>query len=74
MPIMGNIGNVQYVLVAGRRCLAAGVANVSRRAGMAITLGIIVPRSCSCTQQLLPRPSRQVSQQVNSVIMAPGRR
>lgn len=61
MPVMSNIGNLQYVLIA----VAGGALALS---GTGITLGVIaafLQLSRSFTQ-----PISQISQQLNSVVMA----
>ena len=68
MPILNNIGNVLYVLLAlaGGFFLLKGVPNVSI-SGMAFSISIIVP-FLNMTKQFCGNIS-QVSNQVNSVAM-----
>ena len=70
MPIMGNLGNFQYVLLAivGGALAISGVPNLSFTGISAMTLGGIatfLQLSRSFTQ-----PISQVSQQINSIAMA----
>lgn len=62
MPIMGNIGNVQYVLIA----LIGGVMAISGFGG--ITLGAIA--SFLTLSKSFSQPIGQISMQMNSIIMA----
>lgn len=62
MPIMGNIGNLQYVLIA----VIGGTLAISGLGGM--TLGIIV--SFLSLSKSFTQPISQISQQLNSIIMA----
>ncbi len=68
MPILGNIGNVLYVLVAlaGGMLLLSGALNVSI-SGMALSISIVVP-FLNMTKQFCGNIS-QVSNQLNAVIM-----
>ena len=68
MPILNNIGNVLYVLVAltGGLLLLTGAPNVSL-SGMAMSISIAVP-FLNMTRQFVGNIS-QVSNQVNSVVM-----
>ena len=68
MPILGNIGNVLYVLVAlaGGMLLLSGAPNVSI-SGMALSISIVVP-FLNMTKQFCGNIS-QVSNQLNAVIM-----
>ncbi len=68
MPILGNIGNVLYVVVAlaGGILMLAGAPNVSL-SGMAIGISIVVP-FLNMTKQFCGNIS-QVSNQVNAVVM-----
>lgn len=69
MPILANIGNVLYVIVAlvGGTLLLTNVPNVSI-SGMAFSISIVVP-FLNMTKQFCGNIS-QVSNQVNSVVMA----
>lgn len=68
MPILGNIGNVLYVLVAfvGGLFLLLDVKNVSF-SNMALSISIVVP-FLNMTKQFCGNVS-QVSGQVNSIVM-----
>jgi len=68
MPILGNIGNVMYVIVAlaGGIFMALNVPNVSI-SGLAIGISIVVP-FLNMTKQFCGNIG-QVSNQVNSVVM-----
>lgn len=68
MPILNNIGNVLYVIVAlvGGILLLSNVPNVSI-SGMAISISIVVP-FLNMTRQFSGNVS-QVSNQLNAVIM-----
>ena len=68
MPILGNIGNVLYVVVAlvGGLFLINNVPNVSF-SGMAFSISIIVP-FLNMTKQFTGNIG-QVSQQINAIIM-----
>lgn len=69
MPILGNIGNTMYVLVAiaGGLLLLSGAPNVSI-SGMAMGISIVVP-FLNMTKQFCGNIN-QVSNQINSVVMA----
>lgn len=69
MPILSNIGNVMYVVVAlaGGILLLADVPNVSI-SGMAIGISIVVP-FLNMTKQFCGNIN-QVSNQVNAIVMA----
>lgn len=69
MPILANIGNVLYVIVAlvGGTLLLTNSPNVSV-SGMAFSISIVVP-FLNMTKQFCGNIS-QVSNQVNSVVMA----
>ncbi len=69
MPILGNIGNVMYVIVAlvGGILMISGVPNLSI-SGLAFNISIVVP-FLNMTKQFCGNIS-QVSNQVNSVVMA----
>lgn len=69
MPIMGNIGNILYVLIAfiGGLLILFGVPNLSL-SGKAISVAVVVP-FLNMTRQFTMSIS-QVSQQINSVVMA----
>ena len=68
MPILGNIGNVMYVVVAivGGIFIALNVPNVSL-SGMAFGISITVP-FLNLTKQFSGNVG-QISQQVNSIVM-----
>lgn len=68
MPIMTNIGNIMYVIVAlvGGMLMLAGVPNLSI-SGMALGISIVVP-FLNMTRQFCGNIS-QVSNQINSVVM-----
>ncbi|MBR5230072.1 MAG: ABC transporter ATP-binding protein [Firmicutes bacterium] len=70
MPLMGNLGNVLYVVIAiaGGFMGLAGVANLSVGGEPAVTLGTIA--SFLILSRNFINPITQVSQQLNSVIMA----
>lgn len=69
MPIMGNIGNIMYVLIAfiGGILIIANAPNLSL-SGQAISVAVVVP-FLNMTRQFTMSIS-QVSQQINSVVMA----
>ena len=69
MPILGNIGNTMYVLVAiaGGLLLLGGAPNVSI-SGMAMGISIVVP-FLNMTKQFCGNIN-QVSNQINAVVMA----
>lgn len=69
MPIMGNIGNILYVLIAfiGGVLIIAKAPNLSL-SGQAISVAVVVP-FLNMTRQFTMSIS-QVSQQINSVVMA----
>ncbi len=68
MPLLANIGNVMYVIVAlvGGSLLLAGVPNLSI-SGMALSISIVVP-FLNMTKQFAGAIG-QVSNQVNMVVM-----
>ena len=68
MPLLGNIGNVMYVVVAlvGGSLLLAGAPNLSI-SGMALSISIVVP-FLNMTKQFAGAIG-QVSNQINMVIM-----
>lgn len=70
MPIMGNMGNILYVLLAlvGGSLAIAGVTNISLTGAGVMTLGTIA--SFLTMSKSLINPIAQVSQQLNAVIMA----
>ena len=70
MPMMGNLGNVLYVLVAliGGALGLAGVMNLSIGGESTVTMGTIA--SFLVLSRNFMNPITQVSQQLNSVIMA----
>ena len=70
MPIMGNIGNILYVLVAfvgGMLIISGNVNNVSI-SGQAMGIAVVVP-FLNMTRQFTNNVS-QLSQQMNSIVMA----
>lgn len=69
MPIMGNIGNILYILMAfiGGILITAGVPNLSI-SGQIMSIAVVVP-FLNMTRQFCQNIS-QVSQQINSVAMA----
>lgn len=69
MPILGNIGNTIYVLVAivGGLLLLSGAPNISI-SGMAMGISIVVP-FLNMTKQFCGNIN-QVSNQINAVVMA----
>ena len=70
MPMMGNLGNTLYVLVAfvGGALALSGVSNLSIGGEPVMTLGTI--GSFLILSRNFMNPITQVSQQLNSVIMA----
>lgn len=70
MPIMGNMGNILYVLLAlvGGSLAIAGVTNISLKGAGVMTLGTIA--SFLTMSKSFINPIAQVSQQLNAVIMA----
>lgn len=70
MPIMGNIGNILYVLLAivGAAFTFAGVTNLSITGFGTFTVGIIV--SFLTMSKMFTNSINQVSQQINSIAMA----
>ena len=69
MPIMGNIGNILYVLIAfvGGVLIISGAKNLSL-SGQAMGIAVVVP-FLNMTRQFTNNVS-QVSQQVNGIVMA----
>ena len=69
MPIMGNIGNILYVLIAfvGGILIISGVKNLSL-SGQVMGIAVVVP-FLNMTRQFTNNVS-QVSQQVNGIVMA----
>lgn len=70
MPIMGNIGNILYVMVAfvgGLLIVSGNVSNVSL-SGQAMGIAVVVP-FLNMTRQFTNNVS-QLSQQINSIVMA----
>ena len=70
MPIMGNLGYVLYVIVAvaGGAMAICGVSNLSLGGEPVLTLGTIA--SFLTLSRNFVNPIAQISQQLNSVIMA----
>ena len=70
MPIMGNIGNILYVMVAfvgGMLIVSGNVTNISL-SGQAMGIAVVVP-FLNMTRQFTNNVS-QLSQQINSIVMA----
>ncbi len=69
MPIMGNIGNILYVVIAfvGGSLIIGGVPNLSIGGGV-MGIAVVLP-FLNITKQFTNNVT-QVSQQVNSIIMA----
>ncbi len=69
MPIMGNIGNILYVLIAfvGGVLILSGVPNLSL-SGQLMSVAVVVP-FLNMTRQFTNNVS-QVSQQMNAIVMA----
>jgi len=70
MPIMGNLGNLQYVVLAivGGAMAIAGLPNLSLRGAGVMTLGTIA--SFLTLSRSFTQPIAQMSQQFNAIIMA----
>ncbi|MGN1099241.1 MAG: ABC transporter ATP-binding protein, partial [Christensenellales bacterium] len=70
MPIMGNLGNILYVLLAivGAAFTFAGVTNLSITGFGTFSVGIIV--SFLTMSKMFTNSINQVSQQINSIAMA----
>ena len=80
MPIMGNIGNILYVLVAfiGGSLIISGATNISiqrlvgpilgMEVGVAVGISVVVP-FLNASKQFTNNIS-QVSQQINAIVMA----
>ncbi len=80
MPIMGNIGNILYVLVAfiGGALIISGATNISiqrligpilgMEVGVAVGISVVVP-FLNASKQFTNNVS-QVSQQINAIVMA----
>ena len=70
MPIMGNIGNILYVLVAfvGGLLIVSGNVNNVSLSGQAMGIAVVVP-FLNMTRQFTNNVS-QLSQQINSIVMA----
>ena len=70
MPVMMNLGNLQYVLIAivGGAMAIAGVPNLTLTGIGTMTLGTIA--SFLTLSKSFTQPVSQISQQMNSVIMA----
>ncbi|MGI6182060.1 MAG: ABC transporter ATP-binding protein, partial [Agathobaculum sp.] len=64
MPIMGNIGNLLYVLVA----VVGGALALSGAVGQSITIGVIA--SFLQLTKSFTQPVTQISQQFNAIVMA----
>ncbi len=64
MPIMGNLGHVQYVLLA----MAGGALAVLNIPGIPVTVGIIA--AFLSLSKSFTMPISHMSQQINSIIMA----
>ena len=73
MPIMGNLGYLQYVLIAcvGGSLAVAGVPNIRLAAvGAVATLSVSVMIPFLELSRSITRPITQMSQQLNSIAMA----
>ncbi len=70
MPVMMNLGNLQYVLIAivGGALAIAGIPNLGLFGVSTMTLGTIA--SFLTLSKSFTQPISQISQQMNSVIMA----
>ena len=70
MPIMANLGNLQYVLIAvlGSMLALTGVPNIGLSGVSTLTLGSIA--SFLLLSKSFNMPISQISQQLNSIIMA----
>lgn len=70
MPILGNIGNILYVVIAflGGLLMTLGAVNVSFSGVGALTIASLIP-FINMTRQFTQNIS-QVSQQMNSIVMA----
>ena len=70
MPIMGNIGNILYVMVAfvGGLLIVSGSVNNISISGQAMGIAVVVP-FLNMTRQFTNNVS-QVSQQMNAIVMA----
>ncbi len=70
MPIMGNIGNILYVMVAfvGGLLIVSGNVNNVSLSGQAMGIAVVVP-FLNMTRQFTNNVS-QLSQQINSIVMA----
>lgn len=64
MPIMGNLGNLLYVLIA----LVGGLLSVSNIPAVTLTVGAV--SSFLMLSKSFTMPVNQISQQLNSIIMA----
>lgn len=64
MPIMGNLGNLLYVLIA----LVGGLLSVSNMPAVTLTVGAV--SSFLMLSKSFTMPVNQISQQLNSIIMA----
>lgn len=70
MPLMGNMGNILYVALAflGGALVLAKATNVSLAGTNLLTIGIII--SFLTMSKMFTNAIAQVSQQINSVVMA----
>lgn len=70
MPIMGNLGHLQYVLIAivGGAMAVSGVTNISLAGINVLSVGMI--SSFLLLSRSFSMPVSQMSQQINSVVMA----
>lgn len=64
MPIMGNLGNLLYVLIA----LVGGLLSISNIPAVTLTVGAV--SSFLMLSKSFTMPVNQISQQLNSIIMA----
>ncbi len=70
MPIMGNLGHLQYVMIAivGGALAVAGMPNISLQGVNTITVGVI--SAFLMLSRSFSMPVSQISQQINSIVMA----
>ncbi|MBQ3038523.1 MAG: ABC transporter ATP-binding protein [Clostridia bacterium] len=70
MPIMGNLGHLQYVLIAivGGAMAVGGMMNISLAGVNVLSVGMI--SSFLLLSKSFSMPVSQMSQQINSVVMA----
>ncbi len=70
MPVMGNLGNLQYVMIAifGGALAIAGAPNLTLTGFGTLSLGIV--SAFLVLSKNFTRPISQISQQMNAVVMA----